>query len=101
MQARKSRMRIHKRIYAETNEYLVDGASRDRAAINAHFVRRFSNAIRAGSFVGIATRDAQLIDALTNWLQRERIDRSRFEFQMLLGVCEPLRDVLLAQGFTR
>lgn len=59
----------------------------DRAAINSHFVRHVSTAIQAGSFVGIATHDAQLIDALTNWLQREQIDRSQFEFQMLLGVC--------------
>ncbi|MGF6701353.1 proline dehydrogenase [Paraburkholderia sp. MM5496-R1] len=99
LQARKSAMRICKGIYAEANEHLVDGASRDRAAINTHFVRHVSSAIQAGAFVGIATHDAQLIDALIDWLQRERIDRSRFEFQMLLGVCEPLRDALLAQGF--
>ncbi|KAG8150109.1 L-proline dehydrogenase [Burkholderia catarinensis] len=99
LQARKSRMRICKGIYAEGSEHLVDGASTDRAAINAHFVRHVSSAILAGSFVGIATHDAQLIDTLTNWLQRERIDMSRFEFQMLLGVCEPVRDALLAQGF--
>ena len=71
----------------------------DRVAINSHFVRHVSTAIQAGSFVGIATHDAQLIDALTHWLQREQIDRSQFEFQMLLGVCESLRDALLAQGF--
>nr|WP_175959738.1 proline dehydrogenase family protein [Burkholderia pyrrocinia] len=99
LKARKSRMRICKGIYAEANEHLVDGASKDRAAINAHFVRHVSSAIQAGSFVGIATHDAELIDALTNWLQRERIDRSRFEFQMLLGVCETMRNALLAQGF--
>ncbi|WP_262420123.1 proline dehydrogenase family protein [Paraburkholderia sp. 31.1] len=92
-------MHICKGIYAETNEHLVDGASRDRAAINSHFIRHVSSAIQAGSFVGIATHDAQLIDLLSNWLQCERIDRSRFEFQMLLGVCEPLRDALLSQGF--
>ena len=99
LKARKSRMRICKGIYAEANEHLVAGASRDRTAINAHFVRHVSSAIQAGSFVGIATHDAQLINSLTNWLQREQVDRSRFEFQMLLGVCEPLRDALLAQGF--
>jgi proline dehydrogenase len=99
LQARKSRMRICKGIYAEAKEHLVDGASIDRAAINPHFVRLVSTSIQAGSFVGIATHDALLIDSLTNWLRREQIDRSRFEFQMLLGVCEPLRDTLLAQGF--
>lgn len=99
LQARKSRMRICKGIYAEATEHLVKGATMDRGAINSHFVRHVSTAIQAGSFVGIATHDAQLIDALINWLQREQIDRSRFEFQMLLGVCERLRDALLAQGF--
>lgn len=99
LQARRSRLRICKGIYAEANEHLVDGASRDRTTINAHFIRYVSGAIRAGSFVGIATHDASLIDALTHWLQSERIERSRFEFQMLLGVCEPQRDALLAQGF--
>lgn len=99
LQARKSRMRICKGIYAEAKEHLVEGASMDRVAINSHFVRHVSTAIQAGSFVGIATHDAQLIDALTHWLQREQIDRSQFEFQMLLGVCESLRDALLAQGF--
>jgi proline dehydrogenase len=99
LQTRKSRMRICKGIYAEAKEHLVDGASRDRTAINTHFVRHVSSAIHAGSFVGIATHDAQLIDSLIDRLQRDGIDRSRFEFQMLLGVCEPLRDALLAQGF--
>jgi proline dehydrogenase len=97
--ARKSHMRICKGIYAEADEHLVEGASKDRVAINAHFVRHASSAIKAGAFVAIATHDAQLIDTLIEWLQRERIDRSRFEFQMLLGVCESLRDGLLAQGF--
>jgi proline dehydrogenase len=97
--ARKSRLRICKGIYAEPNEHLINGASKDRAAINAHFVRHVSRAIEAGSFVGIATHDAQLISTITDWLRREQVDRSRFEFQMLLGVCEPLRDNLRKQGF--
>ncbi|WP_454805407.1 hypothetical protein [Paraburkholderia fungorum] len=101
MQVRKCRTRIHKGIYAETNKYLIDGASRDRAAINAHFVRLFSNAIQAESFVGIATHDAQLIDALTNWLQRARIDRSRFEFQMLLGCANRYVTLCLRKGLSR
>ena len=99
LQARKSRIRICKGIYAESKEHLVEGASMDRTAINSHFIRHVTTAIQAGSFVGIATHDARLIDALINWLQREQVDRSQFEFQMLLGVCEPLRDALLAQGF--
>ena len=53
----------------------------------------------AGTFVGIATHDAALIASIVERARRNTIDRSRFEFQMLLGVCEPLRDQLLDMGF--
>ncbi|AUT73405.1 proline dehydrogenase family protein [Paraburkholderia hospita] len=96
---RGSRLRICKGIYAEADLHLVDGASRDRAAINSHFTRHVCDALEAGSFVGIATHDETLIDALVAWIGRERIAPNRFEFQMLLGVCEPLRERLRAYGF--
>ncbi|MBL6010779.1 hypothetical protein JNA71_20930 [Bacillus halotolerans] len=51
--------------------------------------------------MGIATHDAQLIDALTNWLQRARIDRSRFEFQMLLGCANRYVTLCLRKGLSR
>lgn len=95
---RRSRVRICKGIYAEADEHLVAGAARDRGAINGPFMRQVTNLLRAGSFVGLATHDASLIDALVAWIEHERIDASRFEFQMLLGVCEPLRERLRAAG---
>jgi proline dehydrogenase len=99
LQRRMSRLRICKGIYAEAQAHLVAGASPSRSAINEHFVRHVSSALRAGSFVGIATHDEALIDALIEWIRHEQIAPGRFEFQMLLGVCESLRERLRAMGF--
>ncbi|CAD6514338.1 proline dehydrogenase family protein [Paraburkholderia sabiae] len=99
LQRRSSRLRICKGIYAEADEHLVPGASLDRTAINRHFAQHVTGALQAGSFVGIATHDEALINTLISWIQREQIESTRFEFQMLLGVCEPLRERLRAMGF--
>ncbi|NML34803.1 proline dehydrogenase family protein [Paraburkholderia antibiotica] len=99
LQHRMNRLRICKGIYAEAETHLVADASRNRNAINEHFVRHVSSALRAGSFVGIATHDETLIESLITWIQREEIEPDRFEFQMLLGVGEPLRERLRSMGF--
>jgi proline dehydrogenase len=99
LQRRTSRVRICKGIYAEADEHLISGASLDRTAINRHFVQHVESALRAGSFVCIATHDEALIDTLISWIRREQIESTRFEFQMLLGVCEPLRERLRAMGY--
>ncbi len=94
-----SSLRICKGIYLEDSSHLVKGAWNDRSAINGHFLKHVARCFAAGSFVGIATHDAALIGQVIALVRRDGIDRSRFEFQMLLGVCEPLRDKLLAMGF--
>lgn len=96
---KKCTMRICKGIYVEDQVHLVERARNDRAAINAHFINHVSRCFKTGAFVGIATHDAELIDELISLVRRECVDRTKFEFQMLLGVCEPLRDKLLGMGF--
>jgi proline dehydrogenase len=92
-------LRICKGIYAEDPAQLVPDAARDRRAINPHFVQHVRRCFEAGCFVGIATHDEALVDELIALVRAMAVDRSRFEFQMLLGVCVPLRDRLLRQGF--
>jgi proline dehydrogenase len=48
--------------------------------------------------VGIATHDELLACAACALLDRLRVPRDRYEFQMLLGVDEELRSILLADG---
>jgi proline dehydrogenase len=96
---RSSRVRICKGIYTESDDHLVERASKDRCAINEHFVRHVTRLLEAGSFVGIATHDEALIDLLIAAIRRQQIEPHRFEFQMLLGVCEPLRERLREMGY--
>ncbi|KRD56269.1 L-proline dehydrogenase [Acidovorax sp. Root275] len=92
-------LRICKGIYVEDRSHLVHDAWNDRSAINEHFLKHVVRCFEAGSFVGIATHDAALIARIVERVRRDGIDRSQFEFQMLLGVCEPLRDKLRGMGF--
>lgn len=92
-------LRLCKGIYLEAQSHLVDNAWRDRGAINAHFLAHLARCLDTGTFVGIATHDAVLIEQAIALLRARCADPTRFEFQMLLGVCEPLRDRLLGMGF--
>lgn len=89
-------LRLCKGIYVEARDHLVEGAWRDRRAINAHMLRHFARSLDAGVRVALATHDEEVIDAALAIAQAKRA--SNFEFQMLLGVCEPLRDRLLRAG---
>ncbi|WP_422848415.1 proline dehydrogenase family protein [Acidovorax sp. M14] len=94
-----SSVRICKGIYREAPEHLVDGSDDDRAAINPHFLAHVARCFTAGVFVAVATHDTVLIDQVIALARKTDTDPSAFEFQMLLGVCEPLRDSLRQQGF--
>lgn len=95
-----SNLRICKGIYLEDRSHLVDGALNDRSAINTHFLRHVSRCFETGTFVGIATHDAVLIEQVIKLAHQCNVDKAKFEFQMLLGVCEPLRDKLLDMGYS-
>lgn len=95
-----SRLRICKGIYNEDPAHLVDGAARQRRAINRHFLAHVERCFEAGVFVSVATHDEPLLDEVIALARRRGVDPAAFEFQMLLGVCEPLRDRLRAQGFS-
>ncbi len=97
--ADKSALRICKGIYLEDPSHLVDGAQHDRSAINSHFLNHVARCFDMGVFVAIATHDAGLIEQTIALARRNGVDPSMFEFQMLLGVCEPLRDTLREMGF--
>ncbi len=92
-------LRICKGIYREAPEHLVDGAHHDRTAINSHFLALVARCFTAGVFVAVATHDAGLVDQVIALARQTNTDSTAFEFQMLLGVCEPLRDSLRQKGF--
>ncbi|MBI3730520.1 MAG: proline dehydrogenase family protein [Burkholderiales bacterium] len=96
----RSSMRICKGIYLEEQSQLVDGAWHDRSTINSHFLNHVARCFDTDTFVAIATHDSALIAQVLELVHRRNIAKDAFEFQMLLGVCEPLRDKLLSMGFS-
>jgi len=93
-------LRICKGIYVEDREHLVEGAWNDRGAINPHFLCHVARCFDGGTFVGVATHDEELIEQVISLASDRRIAKTAFEFQMLLGVRENLRDRLLAEGYS-
>lgn len=95
---RGSPLRICKGIYPEDPDCLVPHAAQDRAAINPHFLNHVADALDAGCFVSVATHDDALAEEVVALIHQRCVAPARFEFQMLLGVCEPLRDRLRNAG---
>ena len=93
-------IRICKGIYLEERSQLVDDAWHDRSTINPHFLAHVTRCFDTGTFVAIATHDSALIAQVLELVRSRDIGTDAFEFQMLLGVCEPLRDKLLGMGFS-
>ena len=51
-----------------------------------------------GAYVGIATHDEKLILESLQLIRKYRLQRDDYEFQMLLGVDQELRDLLVKDG---
>jgi proline dehydrogenase len=54
--------------------------------------------LEGGSYVGIATHDDELLNRAVAMVQNLGLQKSQYEFQMLLGVRENRRDQLVADG---
>jgi len=92
-------LRICKGIYVEERKHFVEGAWDDRGAINPHFLRHVARCFDSGTFVGVATHDEALVDQVIALARSRQVAHTAFEFQMLLGVRENLRDRLLREGY--
>jgi proline dehydrogenase len=87
-------VRLCKGIYVEPPEI----AYRDRALVNKNFVHLLEALFERGFYVGIATHDEELVWEAYRIVERRRLPASAYEFQMLLGVAEPLRRRILGDG---
>jgi proline dehydrogenase len=98
---RHNNLRLCKGIYVEDKAHLVEGARHDRHAINSHFLHHVERCLDTGTFVAVATHDEALIEQVIAAARRRggNTAPSGLEFQMLLGVCEPLRDRLRDRGY--
>jgi len=74
-------------------------AYKDKQAIRDNFLKCLELMFKNGNYVGIATHDKYLIDKSYEMIRDLNIPKDNFEFQMLLGVREDLRDKINRDGY--
>ncbi|PYS55148.1 MAG: proline dehydrogenase [Acidobacteria bacterium] len=86
--------RLCKGVYTEPREI----AYHDMRAINRNYVYVLEKLLRNGSYVGIATHDELIVWEALRLIRDLKLPPSAYEFQMLLGVDEQLRNIILEAG---
>jgi proline dehydrogenase len=89
-----SHFRLCKGIYVEPEPIAYKGYQE----VRDHFLKVLKTMLQSGSFVGIATHDDYLVEGAERLIRDLGVPENGYEFQMLLGVREKLRDELLAKG---
>jgi len=89
-----ARVRVCKGIYREP----ADIAYHDGDEINRSFLRLVELLLGHGCHVAIATHDERLVEGAQRILETRGGAQGSYEFQMLLGVTEALRDRIVAAG---
>ena len=87
-------VRLCKGIYVEPRSIAWKGYE----TVRANFVAALEKLILRGIYVGIATHDEYLACQATALIDKHGLQPHQYEFQMLLGVDEELRRILIAAG---
>lgn len=90
----KANLRFCKGIYVEAREI----AYKDMPIINENYKYNLENLLSNGCYTGIATHDEILVWHALSVIDKLKLDRESYEFQMLLGVDEKLRQIIVDAG---
>jgi proline dehydrogenase len=87
-------VRMCKGIYLEPDEIAYTGFQE----IRENYLRACEALLDARAYVAFATHDEWVIERAAGLVRERRLAREEYEFQMLLGVREPLARKLVADG---
>jgi proline dehydrogenase len=87
-------VRLCKGIYIEAEVI----AFQERKEIQDNYLTCLEKLLAAHAYVGIATHDDLLINGAKQLIKKNNLGKEEFEFQMLLGVRENVRDGLIREG---
>jgi proline dehydrogenase len=68
--------------------------------INRHYLEDLEFMFRNKIYAGIATHDKQLVDGAYKLIEKYRVPKNMYEFQMLYGVTPNLRESIVNEGHT-
>ncbi|MGA1845958.1 proline dehydrogenase family protein [Deferribacter abyssi] len=86
--------RLCKGIYNEPRKI----AYKDPYIINRNFIYCLEKLFQKRAYVGIATHDEKLVFEALRLIEKYDYKKDEYEFQMLLGVDEELRDIIVSAG---
>jgi proline dehydrogenase len=87
-------VRLCKGIYDEPRKI----AYKDFDTVRQNYIFLLDELLKGGAYVGIATHDEFLIWHALRLIHQLEVPEDRYEFQMLLGVDEELRGILVGAG---
>jgi proline dehydrogenase len=87
-------VRLCKGIYVEPRRIAWKGYE----TVRHNFVQALEKFVELGIYPAIATHDEFLVAAATALVDKHGLRREQYEFQMLLGVDQELREILIAAG---
>ncbi len=87
-------VRLCKGIYIEPDGIAFKG----REEIRQNYLKLLTMLLEGGCHVGIATHDDVLVNGAYDLIRRLNLGRDRYEFQMLYGVRNGLRDKIVSNG---
>jgi len=90
----KPNIRLCKGVYVEP----ADVAFREMSLINKNYLSILERLLRAGCYVGIATHDEHIVKEAQRMIRELKLPSTSYEFQMLLGVSESLRNRIRSEG---
>ncbi|MBU0560285.1 MAG: proline dehydrogenase family protein [Bacteroidetes bacterium] len=86
--------RLCKGIYVEPEEI----AFKNRDKIREKFLEALELMLDNGNYVGIATHDDPLVEGAYKMIEEKNLSKDKYEFQMLYGVKDSLRDKINSDG---
>ena len=87
-------LRVCKGIYIEPEEIVY----KNYHEINSHFLDDIEYMFKEGMYPAIATHDIPVIEGSYKLIEKYQVPSDKYEFQMLYGVKERLRDKINADG---
>jgi len=90
----KANLRLCKGIYIEPREV----ACKDKEIVNYNYSYCLEKLLKNKCYVGIATHDEKLVWHALSVIDKLKLEKDEYEFQMLLGVTEELRDIIVNSG---
>ena len=91
----KMRTRLVKGAYLEP----ASVAYQEKSKVDEKYVEQSKRLLEFGTYPAIATQDEKIILELKKFVEEKSIDKSGFEFQMLLGIRRDLQSSLVNEGY--